>query len=54
MAHLENQYGEWVLDLEPDGFGFYSLPTNNPLDNLAIGDVYTVVADENDEQEEED
>ena len=53
MAHLENQYGERVLDLVPDGFGYYELPLNDPLDNLAIGDVYTVVADEGDEQGEE-
>lgn len=52
MAHLENQYGERVLDLVPDGFGFYELPTNDPFDSLAIGDVYRVVADDDDEEEE--
>lgn len=53
MAHLENQYGEWVLDLVEDEFGFFALPPNDPFDNLAIGDIYTVVSDYNDDYEEE-
>ena len=44
-AHIENQYGEVVVELDFDG-AYYSLPGNFTLDYLDIGDVYTVVADD--------
>ena len=53
MAHLENQYGERVIDLVEDEFGFFALPTDFTFDNLAIGDSYSVVADDGDDAGEE-
>ena len=41
---MVNKYDEVVVELEPDGYDYWKVPDDFKMDTLALGDVYRVVA----------